>query len=255
MEIKSYKKIRSNLYELSFKSGEKYKIYDDIILKYELLIEKELTKKKLDRILEDNALLEAYYRAVKYINTKMRTELEIKKFLERYDFSKEQTSYAVSKLRSEGYIDEEKYVRAFINDSLNLTLNGPKKIREALKKLGVAESLIDDNIKSLDDELWFPRIRKIVEKKAKVNKAGEKLFKSKVYSDLIVLGYYNEDIKEFLEDYHIETGEVFVSEADKVYIKLSSKYEGIELELKFKSKMFSKGFDMDVINEYLDTKK
>lgn len=255
MEIKSYKKLRSNLYEISFKNGDKYKIYDDIILKYELLIDKEVAKKKLEKILEDNALLAAYYRALKYINTKMRTELEIRKYLERYEFTKKQIDYAVSKLKDEGYIDEKRYVQAFINDALNLTLNGPKKIKEELKKLGINEVVIDDYISQIDDGEWIPRIKRIVEKKAKVNKQGERAFKNKVYSDLILLGYYSEDIKEILEGYHIETDNVFKIEAEKIYNKLSLKYCGVELELRFKSKMFSKGFDSDVISSFLEDKK
>ena len=40
MEIKEYKKLKSNVYELKFKSGEAVKLYDEVILKYNLLITK-----------------------------------------------------------------------------------------------------------------------------------------------------------------------------------------------------------------------
>jgi len=46
MEVKTYKKIRNNLYEITLSNGEKFKLYDDIILKYELLIERKVTDRR-----------------------------------------------------------------------------------------------------------------------------------------------------------------------------------------------------------------
>ena len=60
MEVKTYKKIRNNLYEITLSNGEKFKLYDDIILKYELLIERKVTDKKLASIIAENAKMEAY---------------------------------------------------------------------------------------------------------------------------------------------------------------------------------------------------
>lgn len=252
MEVKSYKKLKNNLYEITLDNGEKHKLYDDVILRYELLIDKELKKKKLEEILSENALLDAYYRALKYINTKLRTELEIRKYLFRYEFSNDQIDYAISRLKADGYINESLYVQAFINDSITLSLNGPKKIKDTLNKLGLNETLIDSYLSKIPSDTWLPRIKKIVEKKAKINKSGERVFKNKVYSDLVALGYYSYDIKSFLDSFTLDTGDIFKREADKMYNKLSSKYSGVELELRFKQKMFAKGFDSDDISNYLN---
>lgn len=251
MEVKTYKKVKSNMYEVVFDNGDRYKLYDDVILKYELLIEKTLDKKKLEKILADNGLLDAYYKALKYINTKMRSELEIRKYLAKYEFSREQIDYTVCKLREEGYLDEKKYVQAYVNDAITLSLNGPKKIKEVLKKLGIDENITDEYLEKISDDEWIERIKKIVDKKAKINKAGERVFKSKVYSDLIILGYYSEDVKTVLEGYSLDTKDAFDKEADKCYNKLSTKYTGVELELRFKQKMFAKGFDGETISEFL----
>lgn len=251
MEVKSCKKLKGNLYEVCFDNREKYKLYDDIILKHELLIVKDIKNKTLEKILNENQLLDAYYKALKYINLKMRTEYEIIKYLEKYDFSKEHIDNAIKKLRKEGYLDEEKYVKAYVNDTVNLSSNGPKKIKDSLKKLRINEDIIDKYLNDVEGDIWISKIQKILDKKAKVNKHGEKLFKSKVYSDLILLGYFSEDIKTCLDAYQLDAEDVFQREADKMYKKLSAKYTGVDLELNFKSKMYAKGFDIDFINDYL----
>ena len=68
MKINSYKKKKSNLYEITLSNKNKINLYDDVILKYGLLLKKELSEKELVKILQDNALYESYYKAVKFIN-------------------------------------------------------------------------------------------------------------------------------------------------------------------------------------------
>lgn len=254
LEVKSYKKVKSNIYEIELNNFDKYKIYDDIILKYELLIDKRIDKNKLEKILKENGLLESYFKALRYINTKMRTQLEIKKYLEKYNFDKDQIDYAIDRLKKEGYLDENAYIKAFINDSILLTLNGPKKIVDSLKKLGLNSEKIKDEIDKVERKEWLLKIEKIIEKKYKTNKLGEKAFKSKLYNDLSILGFYCDDIKDLLDKYTFNDSSLFLREAEKLYNKLSAKYSDTELELRFRSKMFSKGFKIDDINDFLRAK-
>ncbi len=254
MEIKSYKKLRGNVYELEMNDGKSYKLYDDIILRYELLIDKHLDQRKLEKILEENDEMVAYYKAVKYIGMKMRTELEIRKYLKKGEFSSKAIKKTVDKLKKEGYLDQEKYAEAYVNDAINLGMSGPRKMRDELEKLGINDEIIEKYISRVNDEIWLERIERILDKKSKLNKVGEALFKNKMYSELIVLGYRSEDIKSALDNFSIDTSLAFEKEADKMYGKLASKYEGSELALRFKSKMFAKGFDSDSISHYLDSK-
>lgn len=254
MEIKTFKKLKGNIYEIELDNFKKYKLYDDIILKYELLIEKKISDKKLEQIVEENNLLDAYYQSLKYINVKMRSEKEIREYLRRKSFNQTECDYAVKKLRETGYINETKYIKAYINDSLNLGLNGPKKIEDSLKNLGLEESLVQEYIDEIDNEVWIQRIEKILEKKAKTNKSSEKLFKSKITTFLLNSGYYYEDIKKCVERFKIDSTTPFLKEAEKIYNKLSSKYEGSELTLRFKRNMFSKGYESSLISDFIDKK-
>ena len=86
MEIKEYKKLKSNVYEIKFKSGEAVKLYDEVILNYNLLITKNISNKEYEEIIKYNKSLDAYYLSLKYISKKLRCEKEIEKFIEGAKF-------------------------------------------------------------------------------------------------------------------------------------------------------------------------
>ncbi len=254
MEIKSYKKQKKNLYQVYLDNGETIYLYDDVILKYELLMNKKIDKKLYDLILTENKLYEAYYQALKYIDIKMRTELEVKNYLSKKNYDEREIKWSIAKLKTEGFLDNKKYIKAYINDSLNLSFIGPLKIKKNLEKLGIDNNLIQEELSIIPNEKWLDKIEKIIDKKAKVNKNSETVFKNKVKNNLYMLGYPLELIKEILKNYKIDTKEAFLKEADKIYYKLSLNYSNRELNLKFKSKMLSKGYTLEEINLYLDNK-
>lgn len=255
MEVISYKKGHSNIYEVCFDNGKKYKIYDDIILKYEMLIDKKITQKRLEDILRDNTLLDSYYKALKYIGIKMRTEKEIEAYLKRYDFLESDIRYAIKRLKEDGYLDSKKYAEAYVTDAVNLSLDGPKKIEVTLAKLGVSSTITKQFLEKIPDEIWTSRIDKIIAKKAKINNKSESVFKNKMYSYLITLGYASDDIKNALDDFHLDISVAFLKEADKTWNALLRKSnDNKEVALKFKNKMYTKGFGLDDINDYLSKK-
>lgn len=254
MKIKSYKKCGTNQYELTLDNNKKIKLYDDVILKYELLISSEIKDKELDKITKENNLLESYYKGLKYISLKMKTKYEIRDYLKSKGYSSSEINYALDRLIKDGYINEESYIEAYVNDSINLSLIGPNKIYNNLKNKGLSDKLIYDKLDSISDKVWIDRINKIIEKKLKTNKYSEYIFKNKMYAYLINNGYSSELINKVLNKVTIDNSNVFDKEADKIWNSLSNKYEDKELKYKFKNKMYSKGYSISLINEYIDKK-
>ena len=82
MKIGKYTKLKSNKYSVVF-DDITVKLYDDVIVKYELLRLKEIDEKQFKEITEYNDKLEAYYKSLKYITKKLRTEKEIYKYLDK----------------------------------------------------------------------------------------------------------------------------------------------------------------------------
>ena len=75
MNINKFKKLKSNTYKLTLDNKEELTLYDDTIIKYNLLVNKEI--KDLEEIVKYNKSIEAYYVALKYITRKIRICIDI----------------------------------------------------------------------------------------------------------------------------------------------------------------------------------
>ncbi len=242
MEIKSYKKKKSNLYEITFSNNSKLNLYDDIILKYELLLKKEIDEKTLKEIIKDNSFLESYYSALKYLNVKLRTEKEIRKKLKDYDAKA--ISYTIDRLKREGYLNDLVYIKAYINDSVNLKLVGPNKIGYELKKMSFKDKDINNYLNTFESEVWQSKIRKYITKKIQANhNLSGLLLNQKITNDLYNLGFYKEDIDLIMNEFtFFDNQDIYEKEYQKLKNKLSKKYQGDELEYRLKKALWQKGF-------------
>lgn len=82
MKIEKYSKGSSNKYKVTI-DGEDYTLYDDVIIKFGLLLKKEINSKDLDNIVKYNDELDSYYLSIKYITKKLRSEKEIYEYLKK----------------------------------------------------------------------------------------------------------------------------------------------------------------------------
>lgn len=242
MKIISYQKKKNNLYEITLSNNEKYSLYDDVILKYELLLKKEVNDKELKKIIDDNKLSEGYFIALKYINTKLRTEKEIRKKLN--DYSNVVKDYVINRLKNEGYLNNELYIKSYINDDVNFKLIGPNKILFDLKKLGFNDEEITNYLITLDKNIWLNKIDKYINKKINSNhNLSGMILKQKIIQDLVTKGFNKEDISACLNNYEfIDNESIKEKEYIKLKNKLSKKYSGEELEYRIKIGLIKKGY-------------
>lgn len=244
MLIKSFKKLKGNKYKIELDSTEDVILYDDIIVKFNLLVNKELDKKRLDDIIKENNKMEAYYIALKYLNKKMHTKKEIFKILKKLDIDNSVIEEIIDKLYQDNYLNDERYIKAYINDQINLKDIGPLKIKHNLSELGFDESFINDYISTLDEDTWLNKIDKYISKKIKSSKnLSARKLKDKIVYDLINKGYTKNNIISILNNYEFENDlDLLKKEYSKIKKKLENKYNDYELEMRIKSKLLSKGY-------------
>ena len=242
MRIVKYKYLKDGKYEVVI-DNEKYIMYEDIIVKNNLLVKKEISKKELDLLIKDNSFYEAYYKSIKYINVKLRTRKEIEEYLKRNDYEKKIINAVLNKLEDDKYIDDNTYSKAYIHDQIVLKLVGPHKIKNDLLKLKVKEDIIDKNLDIYTKDIELDKLNKLITKAIKTNKnKSSYILKNKLYNNLINKGFTSDYIKEVLDTAYIDDADIYKSEYDKLYNKLSKKYSGNELEYKIKQKLYQKGF-------------
>ncbi len=239
MEIVKLSKKSNNLYKIEFSDNTSLNFYDDTIIKYNLLANKKIDNKLFKEINEFNNEVSAYYKAINYIKSKLRTKREIENKLRKLNYSKDIINKVINRLEQQGYLNDSLYINSYINDQINLTLKGPNKIIYELEKLGFK------NIKlNVSDDVWIDKINKIIEKKEKSNhNLSKRLLIQKIKVDLINLGYSEKLFQDILNSYKFKDNpDIIRKEVNKFLRKYQNKYSEEELKYKLKGYLYSKGF-------------
>ena len=109
---------------------------------------------------------------------------------------------AICNLLNNGYLDDNRFAKAFIKDKLSFTNKGDYKIRMELSQYGVDSNIIEENMAMIDDDVIVNKIRKIIDKDISNNNKyhGQEL-KNKIYNHLITQGYSKEKVIEIINLY------------------------------------------------------
>lgn len=243
MKINKYKKVGKNKYKVYFDNNEII-LFEDVILKYDLLLLKDVSLELLDKVISDNKFYEAYDMSLSYIETKMRNKSEIIKYLKRKDYSDDLINKVISKLVDLKILDDKLYIQAFINDKINLSNDGPYKIKKLLLELDFNENDIDNYLSNFDESIWKDKLIKIVnKKKSLMNNKSYFMFITKLKNDLFNLGYDKELISSVLSNIKYESNAL-----EKDYNRALKKYDDKNKIINY---LLRKGYGYDEITSLL----
>ena len=241
MKITKFKKVGRNKYKVFFNNNDLI-LYEDIILKYDLLIKSDIDTDLLDKIILENRNYEVYDLALSYIEVKMRNRRELYKYLTNKGFEEEIVNKTLNKIEDLGLLDKKSYITAFINDKVNLSNDGPYKIKNALLDLDFDEKDIDDYLYTIDREVWSNKLDKLINKKKSLMKSKSYyMFINKIKNDIFNLGYDKDLIDEKLSKIEYENGAI-----DKDYQKCFKKFNGDKN--KIINSLLRKGYSYEEIN-------
>lgn len=248
MKINKFKKIGSNKYKIYF-DNESLIVYEDVILKYNLLYKKDIDNDLLIEINKENYKSLIYDVSIKYISVRMRSKKELEEYLKKKKYDQKDIEETIKRLQSQDLLNDEKFAKSYINDKLYLTNYGLTKIKNDLLKLGVEEYIIDAIVNNIDLQVINDKLSKIIDKELKINsKLPTNKLNNKIINRCINLGYNYEDILNILNDKNIEGNSNIEYDYKKIYEKYKNKYDEYKLNAVIKSKLYQKGYTIDEIN-------
>lgn len=203
MRIEKYELTKKNIYNVYLSNGEVLELNGKVITDNELLIKKDIDNELYDKLKRDNTICILVDTSVKYIDRRLRSINELRDYLKNKEEDTIIIEEVIDKLIDYKYLDDDRFTKAFIKDKLNFTNWGDYKIKNELKRLGVNEEIIYNNMTSIDDNIFYERINKIIDKDISINKkySGIKL-KNKIYNHLITLGYSKEKVISIINNYN-----------------------------------------------------
>lgn len=243
VKIIKYKKGSKGKYKVFLDDDRELILYEDVILKYNLLLSKELDEKTMIELDKYNQECDVYYTALNSINNRFKSVYELRQNLIKKEYPKDLVDKAIDKLLQQGYLNDRIFAKSYINNQIITTNKGPYKIMKELADKKIDSDIINEEIELFTVEEQTERIKKLINKGIKTNhNRGGVVLKQKIYNDLKLAGYDINLINSIICEYSFENDSVIAKkEYEKLYRKYSRKYSGSELERIIKEKLYQKG--------------
>ena len=241
MKIIKYRKMSGGKYKVTTDTFDLV-LYEEVILKYNLLITKEIDTLDVEKISNDNMYYEVYYYALNSIKSRFRSVYDMRVLLTKKEYPTDMIDSVIDKLLEQGYLNDLSFTKAFINNQMITTNKGPNKIKQELLEHKV-DCDIDKELEVFDIDSQLEKIEKLANRFYKSNRnRGGNVLRQKITNDLYNYGYNGSLIDKVLSNFDFSNDkDLAKKEYDKLYRKLSRKYSGSELERKIKEKMYMKG--------------
>ena len=247
MKILKYKKLSSGRYKLELEDSQPVELYEETILKYELLLKKRIDNSEMIEISEYDKEWDVYYVGLKALKSRFKSTKELRDYLIRKEYPYDLVNNAVEKLLKQGYLNDELFAKSYINNQMVTSSRGPIKISNDLFSKGISQSIVSKEIEVFTEEIQLEKINKIIRISLKSNRTrGGMVLKNKIINDLVISGYDLSIISKVISDFEFDNNDdIAKKEYDKLYRKYSRKYSGKELEYKIKEKLYQKGLSYE----------
>ena len=277
--------MRVSRIEVQKKDKSRYSIYLDdsfwlgvsegTLIKFNLAKGQTLPPEECQTIRDYEQEESLYLRAIKHLSRALKSSGEVYDYLKaqalkqadldsleaKEDFLAELEPYlgrVIGRLVSQGYLDDALYGRSLVLTEARVGRKGPQLIGRKLQDKGLTASQIAQALEAYETDLLEENIQILIEKFYKSHHrlpAGQ--LKRKVQEHLLTKGYSLAMIQPYLEDCQPEAdldheADLVDQAASKARRQLSRRHEGKALILKIKESLYRKGFDLDLVNQWLD---
>jgi len=120
---------------------------------------------------------EVYEKMAQLCSRSEQCSVDIRKKMVAYEIMDELVEEIITKLKSEKFIDDERYVKAYISDKFRLNKWGKIKLRYYLKVKGLHDNVIEKGLHEINEEQYKKVLIETLKEKAKKTKSDNKFEK------------------------------------------------------------------------------
>ena len=119
---------------------------------------------------KDQGIKQAYSKMAQLCSRSEQCSADIRKKIMAYEIVEEIVDEIIDKLIEEKFIDDERYVRAYVKDKFKFNKWGKIKIRYYLRAKGLSDDIIERGLETIDEEKYKTLLIKTMKDKAKTIK-------------------------------------------------------------------------------------
>ncbi len=117
---------------------------------------------------------EAYSKMAQLCSRSEQCTADIRRKMVVYELVDEIVDEIITKLQKDKFLDDERFVKAYVSDKFRLNKWGKIKMQRYLKMKGLSDELIQEGLDSIDDEKYIAVLIKTMKDKAKTVKKKDK---------------------------------------------------------------------------------
>jgi regulatory protein len=143
---------------------------------------------------------EALNRMATYCSEAEHCRADICEKLRHRELGEDEIERILSRLEAEGFINEERYTRSFVNDKFRFAKWGKVKIRQALFFKRIPSEMAEKGLEELNEEEYLSVLRELIDKKKKsIHNENEYEQKGKLIRFALGKGFEMKDIEKCIK--------------------------------------------------------
>ena len=141
-------------------------------------------------------------RAASFCAESERNVAEVERKLRKWGVDDDDIDSIIDRLKSDDFLNEERYCKAYINDRFRLNHWGKVKIRYELGKRDVDRQYIDAALADIDDDEYIEVLKEVVEAKRRTLKETDTYSASaKILRYALTRGFESDIVSKVIKDF------------------------------------------------------
>lgn len=141
-------------------------------------------------------------RAASFCAESERNVAEVERKLRKWGVDDDDIDSIIDRLKSDDFLNEERYCKAYINDRFRLNHWGKVKIRYELGKRDVDRQYIDAALADIDDDEYIEVLKEVVEAKRRTLKDTDTYSASaKILRYALTRGFESDIVSKVIKDF------------------------------------------------------
>lgn len=125
MIIKQIKVGKNNFYTVTFETGEKVKVSEDLLVRYRLLKGTEITPELFEELKSSAGFDMGLQMAYNYVSYQLRSELEMLQYLKKKEISAQDAQRVIERLKELRLIDDLVFAQSYVRTQIRMSDKGP----------------------------------------------------------------------------------------------------------------------------------
>ncbi|WP_317294462.1 recombination regulator RecX [Ligilactobacillus saerimneri] len=246
---------RPGRYNIYLDGKYAFALNEDVLIQFHLTKGMELDEEAIVQLKQADQVAQAKSRAIDYLSRQLRSEREVRIFLQTFELKDTDEQAIIAKLKELNLLNDLNYAQSYVRTQARLSDKGPKYLQQKLLQKGIAPALITQALMEFAPANQIVNGSKLAKKLARrYQKDPFRVQMQKIKRGLYQKGYDNDIISTVIDQLNLTQDddaeyEHLVAYVGKQQNKLA-RLAPTDRAFKLKQLLYRHGFARDAIDRF-----